>query len=363
MIVKVSDKKQLKNFLYYITDLYKDCENYVFPVFASLKKEVGQIVLVDKTYTAILCIKDDKIVGRLLYTIGDSKQKNGKIGYFSYFDCINDETVAKELFDFMENDLKTKVTYIEGTFSPFDSDTRRGVLVKGYDKPHTILTSYNYDYYEKLLISCGYAKAYDTFTFSIPFTDKNFKLTKLVGESVTKHFDIRVDSLDFKNLDRDIKDVHNILSQATTEANYQEAPSLQIIQDFAKNVKHIINPNFVKIARENGTNKPIGFCLTLPDFNQILAKTKGKINPFLFLTGKNKIDSVRGVLQYVIPEYQKTGLLILIYNKTYEEFLKYNIKTFEGGTILENNKNAWSYIIKLGGELTKIYRIFGKDII
>jgi hypothetical protein len=362
MITKVTDKKQLKNFLYYITDLYNDCENYVFPVFASLKKEVGKIVLEDKTYTAILCERDDVIVGRLLYTVGDSKQKKSEIGYFSYFDCIDDITVSQELFKYMENDLKDKVDYIEGTFSPFDSDTRRGILVKGFDKPHTILTSYNYDYYEKLLLDSGYIKAYDTFTFGVPLTDKMYELTEYLSRSVTKHFDVRVDNINLKDMEKDIIDVHAILEQATTDINYQEAPSLDIIEGFANNVKNIINPSFIKIARENGTNKPIGLCLALPDFNQILAKSKGKINPVLFLMGKNKIDSVRGILQYVIPEYQKTGVLILIYHKMYEEFRKYNIKTFEGGTILEENKNAWSYLIKLGGEISKIYRIFGKNI-
>lgn len=362
MINKIENKKELKKFVYLIKELYNDHSKYVYPIFSSVKKELEKVVLDKKTYTAILCEKDSQIVGRLLYTVDYSKHKKENIGYFSFFDCINDDNAAAELFSYMENDLKDKVNYIEGTYSPYDPDTRRGILVKGFDEDHTILTSYNYEYYEKLLSFCGYGKAYDTYTVKIPFTDKNFEMTKNIGERVLNNYDVRVDELSAKHLDRDIQDIFQILQIATTELNYQEAPSIKVIEAFVKNVKHLLNFSLIKIARENHSNKPIGFCVALPDFNQVLAKTKGKINPFAFLAMKNKISSARGILQYVIPEYQKKGLIVLIYYKMYESFIKYNITKFEGGTILEKNTDSWGALVKMGGEISKIYRIMGKSL-
>lgn len=362
MIKLVTTKKQLHEFIYFITDLYKDSETYVYPIFGSLKKELNKIVLEDKTYTAIICESDSKIVGRLLYTIDYSKQRKEKIGYFSYFDCINNKQTASELFHYMEDDLRGKVNYIEGTFSPFDPDTRRGILVKGFDEDHTILTSYNYEYYENLLLDTGYTKAYDTYTVKVPFTEKLFAMTKLMGEKVEKMVNVKIDSLNIKNLDKDIEDIHQILQAATGVLNYQEAPSIEVIKIFVNNVKFILNFSLIKIARENVTGKPVGFCVALPDFNQILAKTKGKIKPLVFLKLKNKITSARGILQYVIPEYQKKGLIILIYYKLYDTFIKSNITKFEGGTIMEKNVDSWGALVKFGGEISKIYRIMGKSI-
>lgn len=362
MIIKVCNKSLLKKFTYFITDLYKDTKQYAYPIFFSLKKELEKVVLEKNTYTAILCEKNNKICGRLLYTVDYSKQRRENIGYFSYFDCINDIEVARELMNYMESDLTTRVPYIEGTFSPFDPDTRRGILVKGFDKDHTFMTSYNFDYYEKLLLDLGYEKAYDTYTVQIPLEKSNIEKVCSMGEKVDKLLDVKVENLNLKNLDTDIADIHSILQIATTELNYQEAPSLELITNFANSIKLFLNPEFVKIAREKETGKAIGFCLVLPDYNQILKRTKGKFNPLLFLTLKNKIDSVRGILQYVIPEYQKKGVIVLIYYKLYQTFAEYGIKKFEGGTILEDNSDSWGALVKFGGEISKIYRIMGKTL-
>lgn len=362
MILKVSNKKQLNNFIYFIKELYQSSDKYAYPIFFSVKKELSKIVLDKKTYTAILCEKNGKIAGRLLYTVSFSKHKKENIGYFSYFDCINDNEVACELFSYMENDLKGKVNFIEGTYSPFDPDTRRGILVKGFDEDHTFMTSYNYEYYESLLTFLGYEKAYDTYTVKIPLEKSNIEKVCSLGEKMEQALDVNIDSLNLKNLDKDIADIHNILVVATTELNYQQAPSLEVISSFARSVKLFLNPELVKIARDRKSGKALGFCLVLPDYNQILRLTKGKIKPLVFLTKKNKINSVRGILQYVIPEYQKKGLIALIYYKLYKTFEKFGISKFEGGTILEKNSDSWGALVKFGGEISKIYRIMGKTL-
>lgn len=362
MIIKVNDKSTLYEFIYFIKDLYKNHKKYTYPIFFSQKKELSKIVLEKKTYTALLCKINGKTCGRLLYTIDYSKQRKENIGYFSYFDCVESLEVATELFDYMEKDLSGKVGYIEGTYSPFDPDTRRGILVKGFEYDHTFMTSYNYEYYEILLQNLGYEKAYDTYTVSIPLEKSSIDKVRTIGEKMGSLLDVKIDNLNLRNIEKDIVDIHTILQRATTELNYQEAPSLEVITKFANSVKLFLNPHLVKIAREKSTDKAIGFCLVLPDYNQILKKSNGKINPLLFITKKYKIDSVRGILQYVVPEYQKKGLIALIYYKLYQAFDKFGITKFEGGTILENNSDSWGALVKFGGEITKIYRIMGKNL-
>ena len=106
MIVEVNNKKDLNRFIYFVKELYKNDKYYVYPIFYSLKKELGKIVLHDKTYKALLCMKDQEVVGRLLFTYDYSKKQDKKICYYSYFDAINDNSVVKELFNFMEKDMK-----------------------------------------------------------------------------------------------------------------------------------------------------------------------------------------------------------------------------------------------------------------
>lgn len=363
MIKYVTTKKDLKQFIFFVKKHYQDNPYFVPPIYPILTKELKNEVLKTKKYTAILALKNSEIVGRLLYTIDDSKMKKTKIGYYSFLETINDQDVIKELFDTMESDLLSKgITYVEGTFTPYDPDTRRGILVKGFDKEPTIMTSYNYEYYGSLLETLNYVKALDTFSLSADICDETtLKLTVIEKYFEARH-EVQIESLNMKNLDKDIQDVHEVLKTASIELNYQEAPSIELIQEVAKSMKLFIRPEFIKIAREKVTLEPIGFALVLPDFNQVIKKANGKLNLFYFLRSKKYITRARGLMQYVVPKYQNTGLIGVMFKKVYDHFLTEGITSFEAGTMVEENMKAMSTFMKFGGEITKTYRIYGKEL-
>ena len=176
-----------------------------------------------------------------------------------------------------------------------------------------------------------------------------------------KRFDIKVDSLDYSRFDRDVADVAKIFASATTEINYREAPSVETIGRLAKKMRLFINPDLIKIARDKN-GEPIGFCMCLPDFNQLIRKTGGKLKPLTFIFGKKKITAARGMLQYVIPEYQGKGIIGVLFEEIYRSFEKYGITEFEGGTIMEDNKKSIGVLEKFGGKITKVYRLYKKEL-
>lgn len=363
MIKTVTTKAELQQFIYFIKTLYKDDPHVVYPLFFALKKELKEEVLVKQTYTALLCLQDDAIVGRILYTTDESKKQGKTIGYFSFFDVINDANVAKELLDYMEQDLLARgIDYVEGTFSPYDPDTRRGVLVKGFDSDPVIFTSYNYAYYPTLLETAGYSKAIDTVLLNAFASDKAIKRLNTASKYFLRSHDVRVDSLNFKNLDQDMADVHTVLVEATNEIIYQDAPSMDLIEQAARQMKMFINPNLIRIARENGTNRPIGFCLVLPDFNQVFKQTDGRLRPLKLLFGKRHITKARGMMQYITPDYQNTGLIGHMFKVIADEFERIGITEFEAGTMMEDNPKPINAFKKFGGEIIKVYRLYGKDL-
>lgn len=363
MIKKVESLKDLKKFIHFKEKLYKDDPHHVNPIFFFLTKELKREVLVNKEYTAILAYRNNEIVGRLLFAYDHSKKRNEEICYFSYFDVINDFNVVKELFDYMENHMKQKgIRYFEGTFTPYDPDTRRGILIKGFDSDPVIFTSYNFEYYGKLLDEYGCYKAIDTVLLDAKHSEKSKKKLNTLTKFFLRNHDVRIDSLEWKHLDRDLLDVHEIIKQATNELIYQDAPGFEMIEGAARQLKPFINPKFIKIARENKTNKPIGFCLVTPDFNQVLKKTKGRLRPLRMLYLKRKITKARGQMQYVIPEYQASGLIGYMFKELYDEFTVFGIKEFEAGTMMEDNPRPINIFKKFGGDIIKIYRIYGKDV-
>ena len=360
MILKVQDVKTLKEFIYFPKTLYANSKEFCHPIYSSLIKELKHEVLKTNNYTALLYKENGKILARIMYTVTFNNKLNKNVCYFSFFDAVNDINAVKQLFSYLENDVKEKTNYIEGTFSPYDPDTRRGVLIKGYDEPHTLFTSYNYSYYGKLLEALNYTKAYDTFTIKVKPTAEIYSKIERIAKLSQKKYGVEVKSFSYKNLKKDLSDVHKIMSEATTELNYQEAPSFALIYKSFKSLRFFINPKLVKIARING--EPVGFSFTILDYNEVLSKTNGKINLFTFFKNKNKITRCRGMLQYVIPKYQMKGTLAQLINETYSDMNKLGITYFEGGTILEENTSSYMPYVNLGGEISKIYRIYKKEL-
>jgi hypothetical protein len=363
MILEVKSKQDIKRFVTFIRSIYEKDPLYVFPIFRAIVKELNNEVLVKKEYHAILSEQNGIIQGRLLYTFSYSKQKKKVICFFSFFDAIDNQDVVDELFDYMEEDMrKNAIDYVEGTYSPYSPDTRRGILVEGFYESPTFLCSYNFPYYPTLLEKRGFLKVYDTHSLSVAIDSVSEKRIRTLAAYFEKRHHVRVDSLNMKNLDQDIIDIHEILKIATVEMNYQDPPSIEMIQSVKNELSFFLRPSLIKIAREESTNKPVGFCFLLPDFNQILKKTKGRMNIITFLRERNKIKKVRGIMQYIVPEYQSTGLIGFMFYEIGLEFLRTGITELEAGTILEENVRSSSVFDKIGGKIIKTYRIYGKEI-
>ncbi|MCF7925214.1 MAG: GNAT family N-acetyltransferase [Candidatus Izimaplasma sp.] len=363
MIKVVTTKRDLKQFIRFPNTLYEEDPHYVPPLFFIVYKELKKVVLKDKTYTALLVVNNQQIVGRMLYTIDKSKHQDRDVGYFSFYDMIHDIKVSQALFDYMTRDMRDKnITHIEGTFAPYDPDTRRGILVKGFDDAPVIFTSYNKPYYQVHLETLGFNKVLDTVSLKADVTPETKKRVSTISRFFQRNHNVRMDYLDFNQLQRDMEDVQTVLSQADTEIIYQDTPDMAMIERAARQLKLFINPKMILIARENDTNRPVAFCLILPDYHQVFKKMKGKLKIITFLKERKHITRARGMMQYVVPEYQNSGLLGMMFDTIYNVFQEAGITDFEAGTIIEDNHKSIDAFQKFGGEIKKVYRIYGKDL-
>jgi len=364
MILKVKNKSELKRFIYYVKDLYRGDSHYIYPLFYILKKELIREVLKKKEYTAILSLdKNSNIQGRLLYKMEYNIKEKRDVCYFSYFYAIDSKKITKELFEYMEKDMiKNHVFYSEGSFTPYDPDNRRGILINGFDSDPIIFTSYNKDYYQNLLEDYGYYKCRDTFSIKPEMNEQTMKRLNTLGRYFDKKYKIDVDYIDFKNIESEIRDIHKILQEADNEHIYQDTPSIDLIGKVAKNLKMFLDKRLIRIARERETSKPIGFCFCMLDYNQVFKLTKGRLNIFKLLFAKKYITKSRGMMQYVIPKYQGTGLIGYIYKHIFDEFRNMGITEFEAGTMMEGNDKPLKSFDKFGGKIYKTYRIFGREL-
>ena len=347
--------------------IYKGDKFFVPYMRGDLLKTLKLLVLDEKSYTALVVERNGKYIARILFTVAPSKQlKIDNCGYFSHFECINDETCAQLLLSEMCGILKEKgVTHIEGTYFPYDPDNRRGILVKGFEHEPMILTSYNPPYYGTLLESFGFKKDFDTVSYHLDYGRFDMARVEPLVKKVLSRYDLYIAPADFKNIDRDIDDVHEIIEQATSDIIFQEAPTREELTRIVSNWKSFLWADLIHICRRREDDKPVGFTMTVPNFYTVFRKMNGKTNPIALVKAlyyKKRIKSVRAILQYVIPEYQSCGVNFALYLEFYLACKRRGVDYMEGGTIMENNEISRRNVEKASGKLNKIFRIYGKEI-
>jgi hypothetical protein len=119
----------------------------------------------------------------------------------------------------------------------------------------------------------------------------------------------------------------------------------------------------VLLAEKDGV--PVAFSLTLPDLNIVLKKMNGGLFPFgifHFLMGRRAIKHIRVMALGVLREYRRSGVDVLLYYQTFVNALQRGYRSCEMSWILEENEAMRMPIERIGGTLTKVYRIFEKGL-
>jgi GNAT superfamily N-acetyltransferase len=310
------------------------------------------------------------IVGRISASVDENFNKfwNEKTGFFGWFECVNDVTVAQALFQEAEKFLKAEgMAQLRGPSSFSSNDDYFGFLLEGFDSPARIAMTYNPPYYLELAEKCGYGKVKDLYAWYLSaLIDLPERIVK-IAERTMKRERITIRPLNMKRLFEDaaiLKDLYNkiweknwgFVPMTDAEFNYQ-----------VKKLKDIVWPDFVVFAEVDG--KAIGFNLVVPDVNQVLHKMDGELfslkTPFALLTfllNIGKIDDTREMAMGVLPEYRKKGLEAILYLEALKTGKKRKIKGGELSWTLEDNEGINNGIAAMGGKIIKKYRIYEKKL-
>ena len=366
-ILHLTTQRQLDQFIAMADRLYRNDKNYVPFMRKDLKKTLKRLVLTEKTYTALAVTDGKRFLGRLLFTVAPSKQlKLERCGFFSHFECIDDQVCADLLLGEMCRLLKEAgVSHVEGSYFPYDQDNRRGILAEGFRDEPMILTSYNPAYYPALLEKVGFSKDFDTLSFRLDIDQfDNARVRPLVTKLMARH-GLVIEHADFSQMDREIDDVHTIIRAATDNLIFQEAPSREDLVRIVKGWKNFLWPDLIFICRKEKDRQPVGFVMGVPNYYTVFRKMKGKTNPIALLKAlyyRKRIRAVRAILQYVIPEYQGWGVNYALYEAFYETCRKKKIRDIEAGTVMENNTRSRLSIEGAGGVCHKVFRLYGREL-
>lgn len=359
------DTKKFIDFLY---AHYRNDEHWVPPLRMDREK------LIDKKKNPFykhslmelfLAERDGQVVGRIGAIVNDNhnREHNDKVGFFGFFECINDQEVANALFEEAKKYLLSKgMNAMRGPANPSVND-EYGLLVEGFDSPPVVLMTYNPPYYETLFLQWGLRKEKDLYAYILDqntvYTEKFVRANEIVKQRNSLAFR-SINMKDFSNEVKRIKEVYNGAWQYNWGA---VAMTDEEFDALANDLKMVVEPDLVLIAESKG--KIIGFGLSLPDINVALKYNKngGLIGGLWHLyTKKKKINLCRVIVLGVLPEYQKTGAAGVLFYETAVRAKKLGYQFGEASWILEDNVMMNRAAEAMQGKRYKTYRIFQREI-
>jgi len=351
---------------------YQNNPNWVAPLVMDRKKLLNQKLNPFYKHSALqmfLAERNGKVVGRIAAITNDNHNATfrDKVGFFGFFECIDDHDVAKALIQAASEWLQQRgMTHIRGPVNPSMND-ECGLLVDGFDGPPVILMTYNPPYYQALLEGAGLEKAKDLYAYILD--QQTFRTDKLnrMQDMLMQRYGLTIRNVNMKNkaqFQADVaalKDIYN----AAWEENWGFVKMTDEEFDFlAADLKQIANPDYVFFVESHG--KTAGFCLALPDVNQcFIHNPSGNIVTGLWhlLTKKKRIDTVRIIVLGVLPEFHNKGIDAVMYHVVASRALANGVRYGEASWILEDNdmmNRALRTTMK--GTAYRTYRIFEKPI-
>lgn len=288
-----------------------------------------------------------------------------KVGFFGFFDCIDDVEVAKALVDHAKQELIARgCDTVRGPYSPTSND-ECGLLVEGFDAAPMVMMPYNPPYYLKLYEALGLNPVRDLHAFYLLSSGPIPEKVKKIVARVKERSGISVRNIELKKLDEELKIIQRLYNE-TLNRNWGFVPiTYEELQYAANDLKAIVDPEMVLIAEKNG--EPVGFSMVLPNMNEFMWKAKSsnfallRVLKFLWQLKTSYPKEARLAVLGVRPEFQASGLAAVFY---YESLSRGKNKVIGGelSWVEETNEPMIRSIELLGGKKYKNYRIFEQPL-
>lgn len=374
IIKQVETKKELKKFIRFNYELYKDNPYSVPDLYEDMLNTFSEknaaMEFCDAVY--FLAYKDGKVVGRVAGIINRKANKTWNLNAvrFGWIDFIDDEEVSAKLIEAVEEWGRGKgMTEIQGPLGFTDLDAE-GMLIEGFEELSTMATIYNYPYYQRHIERLGFEKEADwiEMLLTVPRETGLPERLKRIAEIVIKKYDLRIKK--YTSAKKIAADYGQEIFQLINEAfkplfGYSELSQRQIDQ-YVKMYLPVLDLKLVSLITE-ADGRLIGVGISMPSLSRALQKAKGKLFPFgwwhLLKTLKLKKPKLLDLMLVAIkPEYQGKGVNSILFYDLLPIYIEEGYEYVETNVELESNEKVQQQWIYFERRQHKRRRCFKKKL-
>ena len=376
-IVKVSNKRQLEEFIQFHYDLYRgneyDVPNLHSDEINTLSKDKNPAFDFCKAQH-FLAYKDGKVAGRVAAIINEKANKRWEQSRvrFGWIDFIDDINVSRALLNAVEEwGREHGMKEVVGPLGFTDMDPE-GMLTWGFDQLGTQATIYNYPYYPQHIEKLGgWEKDNDYVEYKMYVPDEVPEKYTKIAQMIEKRYNLHV-----KKLTRDEvfkqgygQKVFSIINDTFKDLYGYSELSQKQIDHYVKMYLPMADLNLITLVEDwNADKKVVGVGITIPSLSRAFQKCRnGRLFPFgwwhvLRALKYQKTEGVDLLLMGILPEYRSKGANALMFADLIPWYQKYGYKWGESQVEMETNDNVQSQWGPLKPENHKRRRCYVKSL-
>ena len=365
----VADKREFRQFIDYQYDRNRGDAHFIPPLRLG---EIEKLTPRKNPFFAhadvelLLAHRAGRVAGRIA-AIDDHlhNQTHGdSVAMFGFFEA-DDEDVAHALLARVERWAKAKGRRaVRGPLNPSLNESA-GLLISGFDTDPMLMMPRNPREYASFIEAAGYAKVKDLYAWIYDLSRDVPPLFKRLAEKAQREGGITVRRFDLKEFASETDRLREIYCGAWEQNWGFVAPTTAEFKRIATEMKPVFDSRCAILADVKGT--PIGCAVAIPDVNQALRGTDGRLFPLglVRLLGRRWIiDQIRLMLLGVLPEYWTIGIYPLLICELYKLVReKTSYKRVEFSWVLEDNHAINQTVERMGAVHYQTYRIYQKALL
>jgi len=370
--IDTNNKAQVKRFVELPYKLYKDCPQWVPPLYTDAYLPLNRKkhpFFEHSEADFFIAVRDGEVIGRICAAenIPFNQYHKTKKAHFYAFESINDLEVARCLFDAAIDWAKARgMDTMIGPkgLSPFDG---YGILAEGFEHRQMMtMMNYNYDYYPKLMEALGFEKEVDFVSCYLPADA--FKIPERVeriAQRVLERGDLWVKKFKTK---RELIQWAPQIGYAYNKAfikNWEYYPFTEGDVKYAvDNVFLVADARLIKLVMHK--DEIVGFLFAFPDVSSALQRAKGRLFPFGLidiLLEMKRTKTISGNGMGILPEFQGKGGNALLYYEMGKTVFGFNqFQHVEMTQVAETTRQMRADLKNLNGVEYKNHRVYRKMI-
>ncbi|GAA4503437.1 hypothetical protein GCM10023172_28270 [Hymenobacter ginsengisoli] len=303
-------------------------------------------------------------VNVLTATVADATLPTGGLGFF---ECINDQAAANQLFDVACDWLRERgMLAVDGPINFGDRDRFWGVLIDGFDREPNYGMFWHPAYYQGLFENYGFQLYFKQYTCHRPVAmplHPSFH-QKLATFEADSHY--RFAYARKAEPGKMAQDFHHVYNLAWGRHAGVKPMTLDQARHLVREMKPVIDERLLAFAYHD--DEPVAFFLNLPELNQIfkhighrldlLGKLRFVWQQWRYMRRPDK--KVLGIIYGVIPEFQGKGVDLALITWTQDRFLMAGYENIEMNWIGDFNPRMLVTTRSIGAKIIKTHATYRK---